>query len=258
MNSQEAFSGRCPAGLSEAGRVPAGIAVLCPTGLPSGGGRGPCCGSGRGRVAGKPGQHRSDRLGLLLVKAAAGLTAQQLHLDSEPWRPWSWPSRAAALASGGLMGGWRGPKEGRGGACTAPCSPRLLAPPAESGKRRGVAPQRHRPCPEPRSGSRPTTWLARVTHAPSSLYSPGTDRHRRGGSAAVRSPATHRPFTRSAAGSSVDHPPLGGTVAAGGERRNSKRSHRGAGVLAACGSHPAPGALVARQRPPNSTASSTR
>jgi hypothetical protein len=35
-------------------------------------------------VGGKPGQHRSDRLGLLLVKAAAGLAAQQLHLDGEP------------------------------------------------------------------------------------------------------------------------------------------------------------------------------
>jgi hypothetical protein len=38
-------------------------------------------------VAGKPCQHRSDRLGLLLRKEAASLTAQQLHLDGEPWRP---------------------------------------------------------------------------------------------------------------------------------------------------------------------------
>jgi len=79
-------------------------------------------------VGGKPGQHRSDRLGLLLVKAAAGLTAQQLHLDGEPWRPWSWPSRAAAaLAGGGLVGGWRGPR--RVGVVHA----RLLAHPAAAG-----------------------------------------------------------------------------------------------------------------------------
>jgi hypothetical protein len=32
-------------------------------------------------VGGKPGQHRSDRLGLLLVKAAASLATQYLHLD---------------------------------------------------------------------------------------------------------------------------------------------------------------------------------
>jgi hypothetical protein len=36
---------------------------------------------GSGRVGGKPGQHRSDRLGLLLVKAAASLATQYLHLD---------------------------------------------------------------------------------------------------------------------------------------------------------------------------------
>jgi hypothetical protein len=60
-------------------------------------------------VGGKPGQHRCDRLGLLLVKAAASLATQQLHLDGEPWRPWSWPSRAAAaLAGGGLAGTWLG------------------------------------------------------------------------------------------------------------------------------------------------------
>jgi hypothetical protein len=74
-----------PAGLGGAGRVPAGIAVRCPT----------ACRRGEwplrtllrqwgGRVVGKPCQHRSDRLGLLLVKAAASLTAQQLHLDGEP------------------------------------------------------------------------------------------------------------------------------------------------------------------------------
>jgi hypothetical protein len=51
-------------------------------------------------VAGKPRQHRSHRLGLLLRKEAASLTAQQLHLVGEPWRPRSRPSTtAAALAS---------------------------------------------------------------------------------------------------------------------------------------------------------------
>jgi hypothetical protein len=38
-------------------------------------------------VVGKPGQHLSDRLGLLLRKPAASLAAQQLHLEGEPWRP---------------------------------------------------------------------------------------------------------------------------------------------------------------------------
>ena len=93
-------SGRCPAGLSGAGRVPAGSVR-----------RGPCCGSGRGRVAGKPGQHRSDRLALLLVKAAAGLSAQRPHLDGDPSRPWSRPSSpAAGLAGGALAGRWCGPR----------------------------------------------------------------------------------------------------------------------------------------------------
>jgi hypothetical protein len=32
-------------------------------------------------------QRGGDRLGLLLREAAAGLTAQQLHLVGEPWRP---------------------------------------------------------------------------------------------------------------------------------------------------------------------------
>jgi hypothetical protein len=60
-------------------------------------------------VGGKPGQHRRDRLGLLLVKAAASLAAQHLHLDGEPWWPRSWPSRAtAAVTGGGLAGGWGG------------------------------------------------------------------------------------------------------------------------------------------------------
>jgi hypothetical protein len=84
-----------------------------------GGGRcGPCCGRGRGRVAGKPCQHRSDRLGLLLRKEAASLTAQQLHLVGEPWRPRSWPSTtAAALAGGGSSGlacRWLGTRIGVG------------------------------------------------------------------------------------------------------------------------------------------------
>jgi hypothetical protein len=61
-----------PAGLGGAGRAPVGIVVLCPTDL---------------RVVGKPGQHLSDRLGLLLRKPAASLAAQQLHLEGEPWRP---------------------------------------------------------------------------------------------------------------------------------------------------------------------------
>jgi hypothetical protein len=66
-------------------------------------------------VSGKPRQQLSDCLGLLLRKAAAGLAAQQLHLDGEPWRPWSWPSApAAALADGGsaLACRWRGQRIG--------------------------------------------------------------------------------------------------------------------------------------------------
>ena len=72
---------------------------------------GPCCGSGRGRVAGKPCQHHSDRLGLLLRKEAASLTAQQLHLvvnrggpgrGRRPRRrPWL-AAAAAGLRAGGL------------------------------------------------------------------------------------------------------------------------------------------------------------
>jgi hypothetical protein len=61
------------------------------------------------RVAGKPCQHRSDRLGLLPRKEAASLTAQQLHLVGEPWRPRSWPSTTvaalAAAAAGSRAGG---------------------------------------------------------------------------------------------------------------------------------------------------------
>jgi len=58
-------------------------------GLPDGpaggvGGRGPGRGRGGGRVAGKPRQHRSDRLGLLLRKAAASLASEHLHLVREP------------------------------------------------------------------------------------------------------------------------------------------------------------------------------
>jgi hypothetical protein len=74
-----------PAGLGWAGRLPAGVAGFWPHGL-AGGGGGPGRGRRRGRVAGKPGQQLSDRLGLLLRKAAAGLTTQQLHLVGEPWR----------------------------------------------------------------------------------------------------------------------------------------------------------------------------
>ena len=73
----------------------------------SGGSRGP--GRASGRVGGKPRQHRSDRLGLLLRKPAAGLTAQQLHLVGEPWRPWSWPPTPAATLAVGLAAGGEGP-----------------------------------------------------------------------------------------------------------------------------------------------------
>ena len=99
-----------------------------------GGGRcGPCYGSGRGRVAGKPGQHRSDRLGLLLRKEAASLTAQQLHLVGEPWRPRSCPSTAAAALAGGLAGRWPGPRIGVGVVhARLLARPRLLVPTAES------------------------------------------------------------------------------------------------------------------------------
>jgi hypothetical protein len=75
-----------PAGLGRAGRVPVGITMLRATGLADGGGAGRP-GRGGGRVGGKPGQHRRDRLGLRLRKAAAGLTAKQLHLVGGPWRP---------------------------------------------------------------------------------------------------------------------------------------------------------------------------
>jgi hypothetical protein len=63
-----------------------------------------------GRVAGKPGQHRRDRLGLLLCKEAAGLTAHKLHLVGEPWRRPSSP--AATLPGGGLACRWRRPRIG--------------------------------------------------------------------------------------------------------------------------------------------------
>jgi hypothetical protein len=82
-------------------------------------------------VAGKPRQHRSDHLGLLLRKAAASLTAQQLHLVGEPWRPQSCSSTpAAALAGGGGSGlarRWLGTRIGVGHA-RLPAPPRLLVP----------------------------------------------------------------------------------------------------------------------------------
>jgi hypothetical protein len=56
-------------------------------------------------VSGKPRQHFSDRLDLLLRKAAAGLTAQQPDFDGEPWRPRSRPSRPTAALAAGLSGG---------------------------------------------------------------------------------------------------------------------------------------------------------
>jgi hypothetical protein len=99
---------RCP-GWARRGRPGSGRRRRAlPDGLAAGGsGGGPGRGRGRGRVAGKPGQHRSDRLGLLLRKAAASLACQQVHLVGEPWRPWSWPSPAAAtLAGGGLACRW--------------------------------------------------------------------------------------------------------------------------------------------------------
>jgi hypothetical protein len=80
-------------------------------------------------MGGQPGQHRSDRLGLLLVKAAASLPIQHLHLDGEPWRPWSSPSKAAAaLAGGGLAGRSLGLEIGVGVHARLLARPRLPAP----------------------------------------------------------------------------------------------------------------------------------
>ncbi len=127
-----------PAELGGAGRVPVRVAVLCPPGLPTAVAAGPVVAVGHGRVGGKPRQHRSDRLGLLLRKPAASLTAQQLHLVGEPRRPWSWPSTtAAALAGGGLACRWCGPRIGVGHARLL-ARPRLLVPPAESSRPRLV------------------------------------------------------------------------------------------------------------------------
>ena len=107
---------------------------------------GPCCGSGRGRVAGKPCQHHSDRLGLLLRKEAASLTAQQLHLVGEPWRPRSWPSTtAAALAGGGSSGlacRWLGTRIGVGHV-------RLLARPSTAVGTAGRVPRLGSVAPDP-------------------------------------------------------------------------------------------------------------
>jgi hypothetical protein len=101
---------RWPCWARRAGRVPAGIAVRCPTACRwrrwrrARSRQGPWAG-----VGGKQGQQRSDRLGLLR-KAAASLTAQQPHLVGEPWRPRSWPSTTAAALVGGSSGGGLAPR----------------------------------------------------------------------------------------------------------------------------------------------------
>jgi hypothetical protein len=96
-------------------------------------------GGGRGRVGGKPSQHRGDHLGLLLRKAAARLAAQQLHLVGEPWRPRSCPSTAAAALA------WR---------CCPVGVARLLCSPADGCWRR-------RPCT---SAELPGWWAVGVSH----------------------------------------------------------------------------------------------
>jgi hypothetical protein len=84
-------------------------------------------------------------------------------------------------------------------------------------RRRGVAraaPQRPR---EAQDGSRPNNVAGSGRRTqPGSPCSPEPPGSHSGGGASVRSLADHRSFTRSAAHSSVDHPPLGGTAAAGG------------------------------------------
>jgi hypothetical protein len=105
-------------------------------------GGGPCRGSGR--VGGKPCQHRSDRLGLLLRKAAASLAAQQVHLVGEPWRPRSWPS---ALAGGGPACRWPGPRIAIGHARLLTRPPTAAGPLAEiHGWRRWEYRTRSRSC----------------------------------------------------------------------------------------------------------------
>jgi hypothetical protein len=85
---------------------------------------------------------------------------------------------------------------------------------------------RHRaPLRPPSMDPGPTTRLARVAQPPGSPCSPQPPGSHHSGGAAVRSPADHRPFTRSAARSSADHPPLGGAAEA--EPRDTKRRHGG-------------------------------
>jgi hypothetical protein len=264
-----------PAGLGGAGRVPAGIAVLCPTGLPTAVAAATLLRQRAWEGGRQAGQHRSDRLGLLLRKEAASLTAQQLHLVGEPWRPRSWPSTtAAALAGGGSSGlacGWLGTRIGVGhvrllarpstavgtagrvpwpsstAGSVAPDPDRVSITPirasarspaptptsvpsrrrssAKAARRGGV--ERAAPRRPPRTPGRTAAgrhgWLGSPSATGQRMLA-ATARLPPGGGASVRSPADHRPFTRSAARSSVDHPPLGG--AAGAEPRDTQEAKR--------------------------------
>jgi hypothetical protein len=96
---------------------------------------------------------------------------------------------------------------------------------AKAARRGGVeraAPRRPR---EPQDGPRPGRhgWLGSPSATGQRMLA-ATARLPPGGGASVRSPADHRSFRRSAARSSVDHPPLGG--AAGAEPRDTKEATR--------------------------------
>jgi hypothetical protein len=185
-------------GSAGAGRVPVRIAVVCP----------PACrwrrwpptlrGSGRGTAGGMPCQHRGDRLSLFPLKAAAtSLASRQVHFVGEPRRPWP-----AA-----------GPRAGRSD--------------------RGSALRMHGSC----SGwIRPDNLAGSDRRAqPRGACSSAPPGYRRGGGASVRSLADHRPFTRSAASSSVDHSP---PAAPPPPRVNGGRSRSHAAALVCCGCRP--------------------
>jgi hypothetical protein len=196
-----------PAGLGGAGRVPAGIAVRCPTACRRGWPLRTLLRQWGGRVAGKPGQHRSDRLGLLLVKAAASLTAQQLHLDGEPWRPRSWPSSpTAGLAGGALAGRWCGPRI-RVGHTWLLARPATALTGAAAGRQRAGVSQRIPILSRSRESGRPrapASWRPRSLH--DRRRRPSAEAARRGGverAAPPRTPATpqHGPRPDNLAGS---------------------------------------------------------
>jgi hypothetical protein len=98
------------AGCGRASRVPVRVAGLCSTGMPAAAAD-PAAAGGVGGWAASQASTAAIASVCSWSRRRPASPAQQLRLDGEPWRPWSWPSRAAAaLAGGGLVGGWRGPR----------------------------------------------------------------------------------------------------------------------------------------------------